>query len=120
MRMINSVVIRENPPSKRPRKQCRLNHADEVISKCSSGMTSMDFRQLKGTKYSGNIALFRHMLKHLYAQRTHHEFRKSGPDSSSGRASASGAGGRRFETRPRHTKGVKNGTSGYLAWSSAL
>ena len=38
----------------------------------------MDFRQLKGTKYSGNIALFRHMLKHLYAQRTHHEFRKSG------------------------------------------
>ena len=29
------------------------------------------------------------------------------PDSSSGRASASGAGGRRFETRPRHTKGVK-------------
>ena len=44
----------------------------------------------------------------------------TGPDSSSGRASASGAGGRRFETRPRHTKGVKNGTSGYLAWRSAL
>ena len=42
------------------------------------------------------------------------------PDSSSGRASASGAGGRRFETRPRHTKGVKNGTSGYLAWRSVL
>ena len=42
------------------------------------------------------------------------------PDSSSGRASASGAGGRRFETRPRHTKGIKNGTSGYLAWRSAL
>ena len=40
----------------------------------------------------------------------------TGPDSSSGRASASGAGGRRFETRPRHTKGVKNGTTGYLAW----
>ena len=39
---------------------------------------------------------------------------------SSGRASASGAGGRRFETRPCHTKGVKNGTSGYLAWCSAL
>ena len=36
----------------------------------------------------------------------------TGPDSSSGRASASGAGGLRFETRPRHTKGVKNGTSG--------
>ena len=33
---------------------------------------------------------------------------------------ASGAGGRRFETRPCHTKGVKNGTSGYLAWRSAL
>ena len=45
---------------------------------------------------------------------------RSGPDSSSGRVSASGAGGRRFETRPRHTKGVKNGNSGYLAWHSAL
>ena len=44
----------------------------------------------------------------------------TGPDSSSGRASASGAGGRRFVIRPRHTKGVKNGTSGYLAWRSAL
>ena len=44
----------------------------------------------------------------------------SGPDSSSGRASASRAEGRRFKTRPRHTKGVKNGTSGYLAWRSAL
>ena len=31
----------------------------------------------------------------------------SGPDSSSGRASL---GGPRFETRPRHTKGVKNDT----------
>ena len=40
----------------------------------------------------------------------------TGPDSSSGRASASGAGVRRFKTRPRHTKGVNNGTSGYLAW----
>ena len=52
-----------------------------------------------------------------------HEVRRrklTGPDSSSGRASASGAGGRRFETRPRHTKGVKNGTSGYIAWRSAL
>ena len=38
----------------------------------------------------------------------------------SGRASASGSGGRGFESRPRHTKGVKNGTSGYLAWCSAL
>ena len=35
-----------------------------------------------------------------------------------GRASASGAGGRGFKSRPRHTKGVKNGTSGYLAWCS--
>ena len=38
----------------------------------------------------------------------------------SGRASASGSGGRGFEPWPRHTKGVKNGTSGYLAWCSAL
>ena len=38
----------------------------------------------------------------------------------SGRASASGSGGRGFDPRPRHTKGVKNGTSGYLAWCSAL
>ena len=38
----------------------------------------------------------------------------------SGRASASGSGGRGFESRPRHTKGVKNGTSGYLAWCSVL
>ena len=30
-----------------------------------------------------------------------------GTDSSSGRASASGSGGRRFDPRPRHTKGVK-------------
>ena len=37
-----------------------------------------------------------------------------------GRASASGAGGRGFDPGPRHTKGVKNGTSGYLAWRSAL
>ena len=38
----------------------------------------------------------------------------------SGRASVSGSGGRGFEPRPRHTKGVKNGTNGYLAWCSAL
>ena len=38
----------------------------------------------------------------------------------SGRASASESGGRGFESRPRHTKGVKNGTSGYLACCSAL
>ena len=44
----------------------------------------------------------------------------TGPDGAKGRASASGAGGREFESRPRHTKGVKNGTSGYLAWRSAL
>ena len=30
-----------------------------------------------------------------------------GPDSSSGRASTSGAGGRGFDTRPHHNKGVK-------------
>ena len=44
----------------------------------------------------------------------------AGPDSANGRASASGAGGRGFYTWPRHTKGVKNGTSGYLTWRSAL
>ena len=38
-----------------------------------------------------------------------------GSDSSSGRASASGSGGRRFDPRPRHTKGVKNGTGSSLA-----
>ena len=31
----------------------------------------------------------------------------TGPDGANGRASASGAGGRGFESRPRHTKGVK-------------
>ena len=45
---------------------------------------------------------------------------KFDPDSANGRASASGAGGRGFDPGPRHTKGVKNGTSGYLAWRSAL
>ena len=39
----------------------------------------------------------------------------TGPDSSSSRASASGSGGRRFNPRPRHTKGVKNGTGSSLA-----
>ena len=43
-----------------------------------------------------------------------------GLDSANGRASASGAGGHGFDPGPRHTKGVKNGTSGYLAWRSAL
>ena len=33
---------------------------------------------------------------------------------------ASGAGGRRFEPGPRHTKDVKNGTSSYLALRSAF
>ena len=41
-------------------------------------------------------------------------------DRANGRASASGAGGRGFDPGPRHTKGVKNGTSGYFAWCSAL
>ena len=45
---------------------------------------------------------------------------KAGPDSANGRASTSGAGGRGFDPGPRHTKDVKNGTSGYLAWCSAL
>ena len=35
--------------------------------------------------------------------------------SSVGRASAFGMGGRRFESWPHHTKGVKNGTSSSLA-----
>ena len=35
------------------------------------------------------------------------QYLKTGPDSSSGRASASGARGRRFESRLCHTKGVK-------------
>ena len=47
-------------------------------------------------------------------------FHVTGPDTANGRASASGAGGRGFDPGPRHTKGVKNGTSGYLAWRSAL
>ena len=38
----------------------------------------------------------------------------------SGRASTSGSGVRGFESRPRYTKGVENGTSGILAWCSAL
>ena len=41
-------------------------------------------------------------------------------DSANGRASASGAGGPGFNPWPCHTKGVKNGTRGYLAWRSAL
>ena len=44
----------------------------------------------------------------------------TGPDSANGRASASGAGGRGFDPWPRHTKGVKSVTSGYLAWRPAL
>ena len=43
-----------------------------------------------------------------------------GPDSVMVRASASEAGGRGFDPGPRHTKDVKNGTSGCLAWRSAL
>ena len=35
-------------------------------------------------------------------------------------ASASEAGGRGFDPGPGHTKDFKNGTSGYLAWRSAL
>ena len=42
------------------------------------------------------------------------------PIAQNGRASALGAGGRGFESRPRHTKGVKNGTSSYHAWRSVL
>ena len=39
----------------------------------------------------------------------------TGPDSLVVRASASGSEGRGFEPRPRHTKGVKNGTGSSLA-----
>ena len=39
----------------------------------------------------------------------------TGPDSSSGGASAFGAVGPGFESRPRHIKGIKNGTSSSLA-----
>ena len=46
--------------------------------------------------------------------------RNPGPNSANGRVSASGTGGCGFDTWPRHTKGVKNGTSGYLALRSAL
>ena len=35
------------------------------------------------------------------------------PVSSDGRAFAYGAGGRGFESRPRHTKDVKNGSNGF-------
>ena len=41
-------------------------------------------------------------------------------DSVMARASASGAGDRGFDPGPGHTKDFKNGTSGYLAWLSAL
>ena len=37
------------------------------------------------------------------------------PDSSVGRVSAFGAGGRGFESRVHYAKGVKNGTSSSLA-----
>ena len=43
----------------------------------------------------------------------------TGPDSSSGRASTLGAGSCGFDSQPHHTKGIKYGTSGYLAWCSA-
>ena len=46
--------------------------------------------------------------------------RTIGPIPISGRESASGAEGRGVKFRPRHTKGVKNCTSGYLAWCSEL
>ena len=49
----------------------------------------------------------------------HINISRAGSDNSSDRVSASGAGGRRFESQPRHTKGVKNCTSGYFAWRSA-
>ena len=41
------------------------------------------------------------------------------PDSANDRVSALGAGGHGFDPG-RHTKGVRNGTSGYFAWRSAL
>ena len=52
----------------------------------------------------------------LYAE-THgkHFALTCGPESSSGRASASGAVGRMFESLPRNTKGIKNGASSSFA-----
>ena len=47
-------------------------------------------------------------------QENHNRLSK-GPDSLVVRASASGAVGRGFAPRSRHTKGVKNGTSSSLA-----
>ena len=58
--------------------------------------------------------------QYLYTCSKYMLFQCTGPDSANGRVSASGAGGRGFDPGPRHTKGVKNGTSGYLAWRSAL
>ena len=43
----------------------------------------------------------------IYVLILNHKRSKTGPDSSSGRASALGAGSRGFDTRPRHSKGVK-------------
>ena len=51
---------------------------------------------------------------------SHSAIVKSYTDSVMVRASASGAGGRGFDPGPGHTKDFKNGTSGYLAWRSAL
>ena len=42
-------------------------------------------------------------------------FKCTGPDSLVVRASASGSEGCGFAPRPRHTKGVKNGTGSFLA-----
>ena len=47
-------------------------------------------------------------------------FRSTDSNSVMVRASASGAGGHGFDPGPGHTKDFKNGTSGYLAWRSAL
>ena len=46
---------------------------------------------------------------------TRYMYLVTGPDSLVVRASASGSEGRGFAPRPRHTKGVKNGTGSSLA-----
>ena len=55
------------------------------------------------------------MLQNRCADKEHY-----GPNSSSGRVSASEAGGHRFYTQLCYTKGVTNGTSGYLTLRPAL
>ena len=89
-----------------------------IIKKCPK--TSNDYGR-QSMHYSYRSVLF----TAVWSDPLHGKFmvthiRDTGLDSANGRASASGMGGCGFDTWPRHTKGVKNGTSGYLAWRSAL